>query len=101
MAHEAQQEKTTKWSNLNAFQKCPLWTHIDIGKIQHIDFWVHGYFSWSTFGLHLVKGRKFCKLISQEIGPWKLDHQVIPWKKCHASMLRLHGSWCKPTLEGM
>ena len=47
---------------------------------------VHGHSSWSTFGLHLVRGPKgFCKLIFKETRPWMLDHQF-------------HGPWCKPAL---
>ena len=46
-------------------------------KNQHIHVLVHGHFSWSTFGLHLVGGTNgFVKWFFK-----KLDHQVGPWKK--------------------
>ena len=38
-----------------SFQSCPFET---ILKNQHILFSVHGHTSWSTFGLHLLRGPK-------------------------------------------
>ena len=42
--------------NFEFIQNYPFWTYVK--KIQHIHFWVHGHFSLSTFGLHLVRGPK-------------------------------------------
>ena len=67
-------------------------------QIQHICFMVHGHSSWSTFGLHLVRVQRLCKLIRKQIGPWKLDHHVGPRKR-PSSMVWLHGPWCKPALS--
>ena len=61
------------------FQKCPFWACIK--KNQHIHILVHGHSSRSTFGLHLVRGPRLSKLIFQEVGPWKLDHELRPLKK--------------------
>ena len=43
-------------SNLNFFQNCLFWTYNK--KNQHIHFLMHGHSSWSTFGIHLVRGPK-------------------------------------------
>ena len=42
---------------LEFFFKTTLFGHI-LQKNQHIHFLVHGHSSWSTFGLHLVRGPK-------------------------------------------
>jgi len=49
-------------------------------KNQHIHFWVRAYFSWSMFGLHLVKGPKASKMQFLEIRPWKCDHENCPFR---------------------
>ena len=69
------QENDQTW----IFSKLPFWACIQ--KYQHIHFWVHGHSSWSTFGLHLVRGPRLSKLYFQEVGPWKLAHELIPLKK--------------------
>ena len=50
------QKQTREWPYFNFF-KTAFFGHI-LKKKQHIHFWVHGHCSWSTFGLHLVKGPK-------------------------------------------
>ena len=87
-------EEDERMIKLDFFQNCPFWTYIK--NINTFTFCVHGHSSWPTLSLHLVKGPKTLEIIIfREIRPWKLDHQVGPWKKRPSSMVRLHGSWCK------
>ena len=58
-------------------QNCPF-LDIYICKKQHIHFLVHGHFSWSTFGLHLVKGPKALKVCFLELDYEKCDHGKMP-----------------------
>jgi hypothetical protein len=48
------QEKTKDCSNLSFSQNGPLL--VMYKKNQHVYIVVHGHSSWSTFGLHIVKG---------------------------------------------
>ena len=82
-------EDPKKWSNLNFSQNYPFWAYIIRKKNQHIQFLVHGHSSWSTFGLHIVRTQKLCKLIllrnqTMTVGPWK---KTI-----------FHDLWCEPDL---
>ena len=59
--------------------------------------------AWSFLLVHIrftpsERPEDFVKRFFWEIGPWKLDHQVGPWKKT-IFMVRLHGPWCKPALS--
>jgi hypothetical protein len=45
-------------------------------KNQHIHFQVHGHFSWSTFGIHLIRGLKTVRMHFKEIKPWNYYHEV-------------------------
>ena len=70
-----------------------------IKKNQHIHFLMHGYSSWSTFSLHLVRGPRLWKLIFQEVldyGSWTMN--LYYWQR-PPSMVRLYGSLCKPLLK--
>ena len=65
------------------FHKSPFWACI---KIQHIHFLVQGHSSWSTFGLHLVRGPRLSKLFflwsrTMEVGRWTqtIDKGHLPW----------------------
>ena len=51
------QEKTKYWSNFNFFTSA-LFGHMLKEKNQHIHFLVYCHSSWSTFGLHVVRGPK-------------------------------------------
>ena len=73
------EEKRKKDKIEENFQNWPFWTYIK--KNQHIHFLVHGHFSWSTFGLHLIKGPETLRMQFLEIEPWKCYHEVWPWKK--------------------
>ena len=69
----------------------------------------HSFFgAWSFFLVHIQftpsegpcnVAQRLYKVIFEEIKPLKLDHQVGLWKK-PSFMVRLHGPWCKPTLQG-
>ena len=50
-------------------------------KNQHLHFLVHGHSSWSTFGLHLVRGPRLSKLKFYEVRPWNSDHELGPLTK--------------------
>ena len=51
------EEKAREYSNLIFFFKTTIFGHI-LKKISTFIFLVHGHSSWSTFGLHLVRGPK-------------------------------------------
>ena len=69
--------------------KISLFGHIFFIKNQHIHFLVHGHSSWSSFGLHLMRGPK--ALYIEILRNWTKD-------KRPSSMAQLHGPQCKPTL---
>ena len=50
------QDKRRECSNLNLI--CEIYVLGHILKSQHIHFLVHDHSSWSTFGIHLVRGPK-------------------------------------------
>lgn len=45
---------------------------------KHIHLLVHSYFSWSTFGLHPVRGPKALKMHFLEVKSWKCGHGKGP-----------------------
>ena len=57
-------------------QNCLLWTNV-YQKNQHIHSLMHGHFSWSTFGLHLVRGSKASNMHFQEN-----NHESETMRKC-------------------
>jgi hypothetical protein len=77
-----------------------LFKTVNFGQIfknnQHIHFLVHGHSTWSTLGLHLVRGPRLCKLVfsrdrTMEVGPSSPTMEKAIF----------HGwtSWCKPALS--
>jgi len=55
-----EREKKGRWSNMKKSQNFLFWTYIK--KNQHIHFLVHGHFSWSMLGLHIVRGPNVLKI---------------------------------------
>ena len=74
------------------FQNCPFWTYV-WEENQHVHFSMHGYSSWSTFGLHLMRGPN-----TLYVDFWK--NRIIEVGQSGRTMERaiFHGPWCKPTL---
>ena len=86
------EEKTREWSFIYLFsfplQNWPFGAYIY--KKNHIHLLVHGHYSWSTFGLHLVKGLKALLidiLKKSDHGSWTMEKAIF------------HGPWCKPALR--
>ena len=87
-----------EWSNSFFFSSKLPFLDMD-SKTQHIHFLVHGHSSWSTFGLHLVRGPKalqidFLRNQTLEVGPWSQTME----KSSHF-MVWLHCPWCKPVMR--
>ena len=84
-------------SNMKKVANITLFGHI-FKKNQHIHFSVHGHFSWSTFGLHLVKGPKALRMHLKKLNhgsvTMKCDHGKIP-----SNMGQLHDPWYKQPLS--
>ena len=55
------QKKIREWSNFNFFSTMTFWAYTK--KNQHIHSLVHGLSSWSTYGLHLVRGPKALQIV--------------------------------------
>ena len=85
---ELRDEEGEKVKHEEDFQNC---LFLDIcHNSPHIHLWVHGHFSWSKFGLHLVKGPKVLKMHFLEFGQWKCDRRKMPF-----DMGELRGPQCK------
>ena len=67
-------KKEERWSNMKNNLKIDHFGHTLKNKLIH--FLVRGHFSWSTFGLHLVKGPKPLRMpfLFIEIGPWNIPN---------------------------
>ena len=78
-----------EWSNLIFLQN-----YFFLGYIRRINAFTI-YCMVIPLGPHSVYtsqgAQRFFKLNFQEIGPWKLDHEVGRWKKAI-----FHDPWCKP-----
>ena len=70
--------------------KMPFLGHILLNKNRHIHFLVHGHSSWSTYGVHLVRGprlqNQFVK--KSDHGSWTMNSNH--WKRS-SSMVWLRG----------
>ena len=92
---DKREEEGEKVKHIQNFQNCPFWTYIFFIENQHMHFWVHGHFSWSTISVHLVRRPKTLRMHlfrnwTMEVCTTTCDHGKMP-----SDMGQLHGPWCK------